>query len=1235
MTSSDLSNSLPIPQSRPKNIPSLVPNEKEVEKSTKKQSKNKQTQKNCKVTPKNSPALKILNMNRPQRSGLLVFTGRVAAKMGCTILADTGAEGDFISSRLVSPLELIRDYSRSRQVQMPDGRLYTSHIIPQVHITVNDHTETMDLWEAPIHYDIILGMPWHERHHPIDIDFDAKKLSFNIDTKIVTFSTSSLDHSATMVPFDNTISMQQISAKQLARLCRHRDENVYLCNIKTSSDTPTLDETLDLIENTHGPQLKSMLSSYRQVFEGITGLPPSRVTDHEISLIPGSNPPYRPLYPLSPMELDLMKRELERLLELGHIKPSVSPYGAPVFFVQQKDKWRMVIDYRALNKITVKNRCALPNMTELVSRLTGARVFSKLDLQSGFHQIRIKANDTDKTAFRTKYGHYEFNVLPFGLCNSPATFQSTMNQVFRPLIDKCVVVYIDDVLVYSPTPEQHIKDLEQVLQLLQEHSLVTNLAKCRFFVSEVNYLGLNIKFNQVTPDPDRVNVIQDWPTPRSVHDLRRFLGLCNTLLRFVPEYARLAAPLSDLLQGSPSKHDSLTDWSKSHEEAFVSLKNAIMNFATLTMPDTQKDIVLSTDWSQVAIGGWIGQYDDTGQLRPIAFESRKLQAAEKNYSPYDGELLSLVHHLKHFRPYLLHRKVILRTDQKALQWLLDQKTMSKRQYRWLDLLQEFDLHIEWTPGTWNTVADALSRRTHAHDVGTQTEDDPMSLFNVTLNTQIASEIHQDPFFSQILSALNGGSEIVSDKIKSKLHRFSIANNILVFENARLCVPRSLVTQVIQGCHDTPYSGHRSWPLTYDLVARSYYWPSMSSDIRRYVSSCDACQRNKGPNHAPQGLLNPLEVPAGKWLSVGMDFIGPLPKTPSGFDSITVFIDRFTKMVHCCPSKTTDTAKDVARLFLDTVFRLHGLPESIVSDRDVRFKSKFWQELHRLLGTKLSMSTAFHPATNGQTERANQVLGGLLRIFVNHHQDNWDSLLPLAEFSINNPKASGTSLTPFFANLGYHPRTPTSTDTSVIHDVQLSIDEIKAIDKFIQDNIMVAQDQQKSQADKHRIEHNILPGDMVLLSTQNIVAASDRLRQSKKLLPKFIGPYKVIKIVSPVSFQLDLPEDLKIHPIFHVSLLKKYQDPSSFSSDREVPSRPAPIEVEGEQEFEVEAILNERRVRGKVEYLVKWRGYPEFEATWEPEENLSNSPEIMENWKKAPAGQTPVKNKKRTRKKFSS
>ena len=854
--------------------------------------------------------------------------------------------------------------------------------------------------------------------------------------------------------------------------------------------------------------LRHALEDHEEVFSGVNGLPPPRPQDHRIETVPGARPPYSPLYHMSPKELELLREELDKLTRLGHIRPSTSPYGAPVFFVVEKTgKIRMVTDYRGLNKITTKNRAALPNIRELLDQLRDAKLFTKIDLQSGFHLIRVVEEDVHKTAIRTKYGHYEFLVMPFGLCNAPATFQSTMNSIFQDFIDDFVIVYMDDLLIYSKTSEDHERHLRAVLQRMQEHGLRARVHKCRFLQKEVDYLGYIVGTGQVKADPGRIEAISSWPVPKDIHELRSFLGMTNTLLRFTPMYAQHAAILTDLLKGSPGKRDALA-WQPQHQSAFESLKAILTSPKVLVIPDENKPIILHTDWSLQAIGGWIGQEVD-GAERPIAYESRKLRQAERNYSPYDGELLALIHCLRIFRPYLVGRKVLVRNDQKALRWLLDQRTLSPRQHRWLDLLLEHDLELDWIPGSRNNVADALSRRRHDVDRGIQVNVLTDDLIPSSFIEDVKRELPLDMGLKDIMDLLSPGSKIPPSKV-TMAQRYTLRDGLLWYEGNRLVVPKPLRLGLLREHHDTPYSGHPSWNVMYASLSHSYFWPHMSKDTRKYVQSCDACQRNKDSHLHPTGLLQPLQVPERPWSSISMDFISQLPRTSKGHNAITVFVDRLTKMVHLVAGKTTDDAPAVSQQFLNAVFRLHGLPDEIISDRGSVFTSRFWKSFLGMLDTRISTSTAFHPQTDGQTERMNRTIEQMLRFLVDYKQTNWDSLLPIVEFAINNHKQASTQHTPFYLNFGQHPRTPSNAAlTSLVPAAQHSLDELRSTLALVKDLLRSAQDRMATYANESRTDINFNVGDQVLLSTSNVTVDNQANRPSAKLASRFIGPFTVL------------------------------------------------------------------------------------------------------------------------------
>src|SRR6185369_5885441 len=435
--------------------------------------------------------------------------------------------------------------------------------------------------------------------------------------------------------------------------------------------------------------------------------------------------------------------------------------------------------------------------------------------------------------------------------------------------------------------------------------------------------------------------------------------------------------------------------------------------------------------------------------------------------------------------------------------------------------------------------------------------------------------------------------------------------IYLKEGNRMAIPSSkqLQTLLLQEHHDINTAGHLGIDKTYESISRNFYWPKMIKDVKKYIGSCDTCQRNKGTNQQPAGLLQPLAIPNQRWEQISMDFITQLPTTQQGHDAIFVVVDRLTKRAHFIPTHTSVTAPEVATLFLNTIFKDHGIPRTIISDRDARFTSHFWKALFQKLGTKLAMSTAFHPQTDGQTERTNRTLEEMLRAYVSYKQNNWDKYLALAEFAYNNSKQTSTKFTPFELDAGQHPLTPITLTTKTLTSVETTnefLNQWKTMMEIAKDNLMLAQQHQTEQANKHRRYEEYNVGDKVLLSTRHINNPVDKNRPTRKLSPKFIGPYRIIKKVSVTAYKLDLPNTFRIHPVFHISLLKPYHETSDFS--RTVPPPPIFVPENQQEEYEVETILDKKIVKNKKQYLVKWLGYPLHDATWEPVEHLVNANE---------------------------
>jgi transposase InsO family protein len=527
----------------------------------------------------------------------------------------------------------------------------------------------------------------------------------------------------------------------------------------------------------------------------------------------------------------------------------------------------------------------------------------------------------------------------------------------------------------------------------------------------------------------------------------------------------------------------------------------------------------------------------------------------------------------------------------------------------MELLQEYDFVFKYKPGKENIVPDALSRRPD------HKAQDPISEQINTLDINLDPGIRQH-LIESYPTDMDLGPLYESCREEST-GRYFVADDLLwinVSNEPRLCIPKNteLRALLLHDAHDSPIAGHLGFEKTYENMRRNFYWPRMARDTKSYIASCEQCQRNKPMLQRPAGLFKPLDIPSQRWDTVTMDFIVQLPKTARSADAITVFVDKLSKQVHFCASRTTDSAADVAQLFFDHVFRLHGMPRTIISDRDTRFTGKFWTALIKLMGTKLNMSTAFHPQSDGQTERANRTLEEMLRSYVAYHQKDWDLFLPMLEFAYNNSINPSTGHSPFYLNYGHHPLVPASLLKPVATNVP-SVANFAAKQASLlaeaQDTIIEAQNRQKAQADKTRRPSPFSVGDMVLLSTENISAAAHANRPSKKLEPKYIGPFKIIEKVHENAFKLELPPTMRQHPVFNVDLLRPYKESPPEFGDR-VPPRPPPELVDGVQEYEVEKILDYKIFRKTPKWLVQWKGYPLEDATWEPKSSLGNAEDAL-------------------------
>jgi hypothetical protein len=920
-------------------------------------------------------------------------------------------------------------------------------------------------------------------------------------------------------------------------------------------------------------------------------LPPRRAIDHKIELVPGARPPAQAPYRLSGPEMVELKMQLEELLEAGYIRPSRSPYGAPVLFQRKKDgTLRLCTDFRALNKLTIKNKYPLPLIADCFDRLSGARIFSKLDLKQGYYQVRIAPGDEEKVACVTRYGSYEFLVMPFGLCNAPATFCTLMNDVFRPLLDKSVVVYLDDILVYSKNMEEHKQHLAEVFELLREHKLFVKKEKCSFAQEEVHFLGHIVGKGLIRPDPEKLQAIRDWEPLKNVHEVRQFLGLANYYRKFVEGYSKLAAPLTDLL-----KKDKKWKWSDKCQAAFETLKEKLTSSPVLALPDFTRPFEVQSDASDYAVGGVLMQ-----DGHPVAYESRKLQDREKNYPAHEKEMTGIIHCLRTWRHYLLGTQFIVKTDNVSSTYFKTQAKVTPKQARWQEFLAEFDFEILYNPGKKNVVADALSRKGQLAAI----EDGEVQpgASRVTLSEEVLSAIKEgyqmDPQAAELFKQASEG----------RTRKFSIKDGLLVFTQDRVYLPkwRNVRKEVLHECHDSPWAGHPGQKRTLALLERGFYWQNMRKDVDEYVRSCLICQQDKAVTKSPGGLLQPLPVPVRPWASVSMDFITGLPDV-DGYTSIMVVVDRFSKYATFIACKAPCKAEDAADYFFKSVVKYWGVPLSIISDRDARFTSNFWKELFKLIGTKLLMSTSHHPETDGQTERINGVLEDYLRHFVWSDQSNWPRLLDSAQFSYNMQKSASSQFSPFELATGQQPLTPHTVLSGYMGecpDARKRLQEWHDQVDLARHNLVKAAERMKHYADSGRSSVEFKVGDRVFLKMDPVQFKPPK-GMSAALGRRYDGPFSVIDKIGKVAYKLKLPEHMRVHNVFHVSQLRPYHQDAEDSS-RNIPTR-GPAFVKDRPGLEVEEVIAVRERgygnRKWKEFLVHWQGQTRVEATWERAENM--------------------------------
>ena len=760
-----------------------------------------------------------------------------------------------------------------------------------------------------------------------------------------------------------------------------------------------------------------------------------------------------------------LEANLSSMLEKGVAEPGQSPWASPVVLVRKKDgSIRFCVDYRRLNAVTQFDAYPLPRIDETFEALSGSRYFTTLDLLSGYWQVGLTESARIKSAFTVRGGLYLWNVMPFGLCNAPSTFERLMESVLQGLQWKTCLVYLDDVVIFASTEAEMLKRMDEVFTALSTARLKLKPRKCILFARQTDYLGHVISERGVSVSPSKISAIREWPIPENATDVRSFLGTASYYRRFVRDFASIAAPLHRLTEkGAPFV------WTPEQQKAFESLKTALSTTPVLRFPVSDAPYVLDTDASLTGIGAVLSQVID-GEEYVLGYASRTLDKAQRNYCVTRRELLAVVHFVRHFRPYLYGRRFTVRTDHSSLQWLLNFKEPEGQLARWMETLSEYKFDIQHRPGKKHGNADGLSRQGPCRQCGfvddNNCDNDNKLSFKRKINlvqlqpkwttVELGEAQRADPDLALVIKALENQSRPSQEEISAwspvarrylsewdRLHFVDGALRRRWYDNQgreshdQYVVPRKLVTDILKAAHDSPLSGHFGARRTLLRARGQFFWARMSTDVRDWYRSCQTCCARRPKPSAPHHPAH-RQVVAAPLQRVALDILGPLdPPTARGNSYIMVVVDYCTKWVEAMPM-VDQTAQTCARHFVeDFVCRL-GIPEQLHSDQGRQFESALFQEMCRFLRINKTRTTALHPQSDGQTERANRTLLDLLAKLVKENESSWDEQLPYALAAYRSSVHRVTGETPNRLMLGREVGTPLSLHACSPPGVEASV-----------------------------------------------------------------------------------------------------------------------------------------------------------------------------------------------------
>ena len=865
--------------------------------------------------------------------------------------------------------------------------------------------------------------------------------------------------------------------------------------------------------------LEKLLLEYKDIFVtkgqyvGTTD-----VTQHEIDT--GENSPIRSRAYRTPVALTtFVKEEIEKMLLLGVASPSKSPWAAPVVVVAKKNgEHRFCVDYRKLNSITKKDSYPLPRIDTTLDLLHGNFYFSTLDFAGAYWQVAMHPKDKEKTAFIVQNKLYEFNVMPFGLANAPATFQRLMNLVLGDLVGKVCLVYLDDIIIFSQTLDEHLINLKLVFDRINTAKMRLRPDKCFFLKERLKFLGHCVSSKGIEPDPVGIEKVQNCPTPTSVTGIKSFIGLASYYRRFIKDFSKIAHPMLELV-----KKDVPFVWTERQEEAFQTLKKCLINPPILCFPDPNYEFILFTDASDFQIGAVLGQIQNKKEV-VISYYSRHLNEIEKNYDAVEKDCLAIIDSIKNYRSYLLIKHFLLIIDETPIVWLNKVKEHNKRLIRWSLELAEYNFTIKHRKKRLHSNSKSMS----ALGISNVTVQDEPRIVQL----QKEDELCQSIAYYLLNNKLRLGDEepfwltsadlfFINEKGILCRKLFPVGNRKDVEIFIQTVAPIGIRRSILKAMHDDPMGGHLGFQKTYLKIKHSFYWPQMSKEIKDYVSTCTLCQLRKSPPKTRRAPLMPIELAEKPFDRIAMDLIGPLNTSTKGNNYILTVIDYCTKYAEAIPIPDK-SCQTVTEAVFENIFCRYGMAKELLSDNGGEFTGRYFNDICKILKVKHVTTTAYHPQTDGLVERFNRTLMEMDSHFVNDLQNDWDRHLSKILFAYNTSVHASTMETPYYLMHFHDPLLPIEALLELSphrkYFVGKSKEQImKRVNIAFQvarENNKKAQEKQRKYYDEKVHTNKFSIGDRVYLSNPVVERG-----MKKKLTNKYKGPYRVINVFPALLYEI--------------------------------------------------------------------------------------------------------------------